>query len=225
MNTDGFRRKLERLLGWAALVLGLGTLAAGLALSPPEKMLGDTAGILYVHAGAAWASYLAGAVTATAALLYLGLRREALDHLAVAGAEAGLWLGTVTLLTGSLWGRGVSGWWWDWNDPRLVLTLFLWFLYAGYLTLRQFTEGARRARLSAVLALLGVPVMLLNHFALTLWQARVHPAPVILRPGGPAASPTYVWLLLLSFLAYTLLLGWMLLARARLESLREALEA
>lgn len=225
MVAHGPRRFAERILGWLALALGLGTLVTALWLSPPEKMLGDTAGILYVHAGAAWAGYLAGALCALFALLYLWRRQEGWDHLAVAAGEAGLLLCTVTLLTGSIWGRGVSGWWWDWNDMRLVLTLFLWFLYAGYLTLRQFTEGQRRARLSAVLALLGVPVMLLNHFALTLWQARVHPNPVILREGGPAASPTYVWLLLVSFLAYTLLLAWMLLARARLESLREALEA
>ena len=225
MIADGPRRKAERILGWLALSVGLGTMATALWLSPPEKMLGATAGILYVHAGAAWACYLAGAVTALAALLYLWRRQEAWDHLAVAGAEPGLWLCTVTLLTGSIWGRGVSGWWWDWSDMRLVLTLFLWFLFAGYLTLRQFTDGQRRARLSALLALLGVPVMVLNHFALTLWQARAHPNPVILRGGGPAASPTYVWLLLASFLAYTLLLAWMLLARARLEALRETLEA
>ncbi|MBK8540477.1 MAG: cytochrome c biogenesis protein CcsA [Ardenticatenia bacterium] len=223
--TSATWRRTERGLGWLALLLSAMTLVAGLWFSPSERVLGRMVGILYVHAGAAWTTYLAGGVTAIAALAYLRSRSEAWDGLAVAGGEAGLWLGTVTLLTGSLWARGAQGWWWRWDDPRLVLTLFLWFLYAGYLTLRQFTEGERRARLSAVLALLGLPVMVLNHFALTLWQPRFHPAPVIGRPGGPAASPQFLWLLGLSMLAYTVLLAWMLLGRARLESLRNALEA
>ncbi len=218
-------RRTERALGRIAFLLCAATVVAGIWLSPPEVMLGRMAGILYVHVGAAWTTYLAGSVTALAALAYLRGRAERWDRLAVAGGEAGLWLGTVTLITGSLWARGAQGWWWRWDDPRLVLTLFLWFLYAGYLTLRQFTEGERRARLSAILALLGLPVMVLNHFALTLWQPRYHPAPVIGRPGGPAASPQYLWLLGLSMLAYTVLLAWMLLGRARLESLREALDA
>lgn len=225
MMADSVWRRLERRLGWLALMLSAAIVVAGIWLSPPERVLGRMAGILYVHAGAAWTTYLAGGVTALAALAYLRRRSSRWDHLAVAGGEAGLWLGTVTLVTGSLWARGAQGWWWRWDDPRLVLTLFLWFLYAGYLVLRQFTEGERRARLSAVLALLGLPVMVLNHFALTLWQQRYHPAPVITRAGGPAASPQFLWLLGLSLLAYTVLLAWMLLGRARLEALRDALEA
>lgn len=218
-------RRVERWCGWLALVLSTATVVAGLWLTPSERVLGRKIAILYPHVGAAWTTYLAGGVTALAALVYLRRRSSRWDHLAVAGVEAGLWLSTVTLVTGSLWARGTQGWWWRWDDPRLVLTLFLWFLYAGYLTLRQFTDGERRARLSAVLALLGLPVMVLNHFALTLWQPRFHPAPVLGRAGGPAASPQFLWILGLSLLTFTLLLIWMLLGRARLEALRDAMAA
>ena len=110
------------------------------------------------------------------------------------------------------------------DDLRLTLTLLLWFLYAAYLILRQYTEGERRATLSAVLALMGVPAMVLNHFAVTLFPA-FHPQPVAARPDGPALAGPFVVALVLSVVAYTLVYAWLLVVRVRLERLRDRVAA
>jgi len=217
--------RLERGLGGLAAGLAAALIYAGLVASPPEVVLKENVRILYIHAGAAWTAYLAYGLTALGSVLYLRSRRRRWDRLAVASAEAGVVLTAVTLITGSLWGNVAQGWWWRWEDPRLVITLFMFFLYTGYLILRQYTEGERRAALSAVLAIVGIPVMVLNHFAVTLWN-RFHPGPIIGRPDGPAvAGDAIMYTLLLSVAAYTVLFAYLVAARMRLEAAREAVEA
>ncbi|MCB9176657.1 MAG: cytochrome c biogenesis protein CcsA [Caldilineae bacterium] len=217
--------RLQRGLGWAAAISGIAALYIGLVGSPSEQFLGDLVRILYVHAGAAWVAYLAFGVTALASLVFLWRRQRAWDRLGLASAEIGVVLASLTLGSGMIWGRAAQGWWWRWEDPRLVLTLFMWFLYVAYLILRQFTEGERRALLSAVLAVIGVPTMILNHVALDIFQQRVHPQRTFIREGGPAASEPIVSALLLSVLAYTLLYAWLLLSRVRLEQARDVTRA
>jgi heme exporter protein C len=213
---------------------GLRLLAAGAAAAtavallmavraPDERVMGGNVKIVFVHAGAAWTAYVAYALAALGGLAYLVTRRRRWDRLALASAEWGVVLTSVTLVTGSLFGRATSNWWWNWGDVRLVVTLLLWFLYAAYLTLRQFVPGDAGRVASAVLALVGVPVMLLNHFAVTLWQ-RSHPPSVVLRPGGPAMDESLLVPLAVAQVAYLLVFAAVLLARVELERWRETEE-
>ncbi len=210
-----------RLLALGAIVAVVLALAWTVARTPPEQVLGSSIRILYVHVGAAVMSYVAYVVTAAGALLYLWRRQPRWDRLAVAAAELGLVFTTATLLTGSLWGRVAQGWWWTW-DARLTLTLVLWFVYAGYLMLRQYTVGDARAVLSAVLALIGLPLMVLNHLAVTLFRTQ-HPQAILARPGGPAVEQVYLTGVSLSLVVYLLLFVALLAARLRLEARRSEL--
>ena len=215
MSLSG-RRRAFRL---AVTLVVSAALIYAFAATPEEAIMGGLVRILYVHVGAAWTAYLAFGVTAAASAAYLAARKDALDRLAVASAEWGLVLTTVTLLTGSIWARSTQGWWWRWDDARLTLTLMLWFLYAAYLILRQYTEGRRRATLSAAIALAAVPAMILNHFATVLFPA-FHPPPVAARAEGPALAAAYSAGLALSVAAFTLLYVEVLAARADLEARR-----
>ncbi len=188
--------------------------------SPDERVMGVLIRILYVHAGAAITGYLAYGLAAIGSVMYLARRARRWDRLALSSAEWGVVLTTVTLVTGSLWGKGANGWWWNWSDARLVLTLFLWFLYAAYLVLRQFVPGESGRVISAILALIGVPVMVLNHFAVTLWQ-HAHPGPVMIRPGGPAMDPEIVRTVVVAIVAFALVFVTVLVKRMQLEALRD----
>jgi heme exporter protein C len=211
-------------LAWLTAVAAVAALIVAFVLTPPESAMGQRIRILYVHVGSAWTAYLSYVVTAFGAALYLRQRRRRWDHLAVGSAELGLVLTTLTLATGSLWGRSTQGWWWVW-EPRLTITLLMWFLYAAYLILRQYTEGERRAVVSAVLALAGVPTMILNHFAVVMFRS-FHPQPVIVRPDGPALeSPWYVVGMVLSLATFSLVYALFLLARMDLEVDRDELLA
>jgi heme exporter protein C len=165
----------RRVVGWITGVL-LVVYAASVIVAPIDSVQGVIQKILYVHPPLAYGAYLGFVITAIGGALYLWKGREIHDQLAVAGAEVGVIFCTLMMITGPIWAKGTWGHWWSW-DPRLTLTLLLWFVYLSYLLLRSFTEGAERtARFAAVYGVLGTLLIPLNYFVIDLFQGRaMHP--------------------------------------------------
>jgi heme exporter protein C len=151
---------------WAVLVI----------TAPIDSEQGAVQKILYVHVPCAFGAYLGFAITALSGVLFLWKDQDRFDRVAAAGAEVGVIYCTLTLLTGPIWARATWGHWWAW-DPRLTVTLMLWFIYLAYLLLRSFTEGsARTARFAAVYGIVGLFAVPLNYFAIDLFGgAAMHP--------------------------------------------------
>lgn len=167
--------RLRRPSGWllAALALAWGLVVA---FAPLDSVQGPIQKILYVHVPAAFAAYLGFTLTALGGALYLWRDDDAWDRLAAAAAEVGVLFCTLVIVTGPIWARGTWGRWWSW-DPRLTVTLLLWFVYLSYLLLRGFTEGSTRtARFAAVYGIAGLLAVPLNYFAIDLFGGRaIHP--------------------------------------------------
>lgn len=146
------------------------------ANAPLDGMQGVIQKILYVHVPAALGAYLGFFTTAVCGALYLRTGRERYDRLALSAAEVGVVFCTLNIASGPIWARGTWGHWWAW-DPRLTVTLLLWFIYLAYLMLRSFTEGSERtARFAAVYGLVGALAVPLNYFAIQLFGgAAMHP--------------------------------------------------
>lgn len=215
-----------KVLGFFAVVALGSTLALGLAL-PPTQEQGELSRLIAVHPPLAWAAYLSFGVTAVASVLWLTPRTRARrwDRLAVSSAEVGVVLTALTLATGSIWGRPTWGVWWTW-DARLTLTALMFFLYLGYLALRRVPADVDvRARRSAITALLALTVVPVNHFAVEWWRT--------LHQGRSLAELTprdnldgeYVAVMLLGFLAMTLVYAWLVVQRVRVEQVEERFEA
>ncbi|HEU0013277.1 MAG TPA: cytochrome c biogenesis protein CcsA, partial [Longimicrobium sp.] len=213
--------------------VGLGFLAATtLVLSfwmiffyaPTEREMGIVQRIFYVHVPSAWVAFLAFGIVALCSLGYLWLRDERLDAISVSAAELGVVFTTIVLITGPLWGKIAWGAWWVW-EPRLTLTLLLWFIYIGYFMLRNATENPERGkRFAAILGIVGAADIPLIHLSVQ-WYRSQHPKPVILNPEGPKADPLIVQALLVSLLGFTLLFFSLLLARYIVERLSARVEA
>ena len=167
-----------RTLQASGLVLaGLGLAAVALVVTAPtDRVQGVVQKILYVHVPCAFAAYLGFAITAVAGALYLWRNDERFDRVAASAAEVGVLFCTLTILSGPIWAKATWGHWWAW-DPRLTVTLLLWFVYLAYLLLRSFTEGsARTARFAAVYGILGVFAVPFNYLAIDLFGgAAMHP--------------------------------------------------
>jgi len=218
------RRLIRR--GYVLTVLGLlaaaGVYVLALRYTPMEVRQGLAQKIFYVHAPAAWGALVAFAVVGLVSILYLWLHDERLDLLAASSAEVGIAFSLVMLTTGPIWGKTVWGTWWTW-DARLTLTLFLFFLFVGYLALRAAVQDhGERARFSAVVGIMGLVLVPFIHLSVYLFRT-LHPQPVLLKPSAPSMPPEMLRALLSGMAAFTLLyIGFLTLryGLARLDNLR-----
>lgn len=195
-----------------ATVAGLFGLTILLAASAPtEATMGDAQRVLYLHVPVAWLGLTGLVVVAVTGFLYLTTRKTAWDYWSQAATELG-WLACgLTLATGSLWAHAAWGTAWTW-DPRLTTSFVLWLIYGGCLIVRQsIPDGDRRARVCAVLALLGaldVPLVVMA----TRWFRGMHPV-------APEMGTSMRWILLANVGAFTALFAVLLLHRkSQLES-------
>jgi heme exporter protein C len=187
---------------------------AAVFLAPTEASMGDAQRIVYIHVAVAWLGLLGYVVMAAAGAMYLVRRDLAWDHWALAAAELG-WLSCgLTLLTGSLWAHAAWNTWWTW-DPRLTASLILWTMYWGCLLVRGSLDAPhRRARLGAILAIVGaidVPLVVMA----TRWFRGLHPA-------SPAMEPSMRAVLLIHVAGFTALGAVLVVLRRgqlRLENL------
>jgi heme exporter protein C len=189
----------------AAAFLGLLVVyVLALAYTPVEVRQGVAQKIFYLHVPAAWCALLAFSLVGVTGALYLWLQDLRLDRFAAASAEVGVVFSAVMLTTGPIWAKPIWGTWWTW-DARLTLTLFLFFLFVGYLALRAaLHDRAERARFSAVVGILGLLLVPFIHLSVYLFRT-LHPQPIVLKPSAPSLPPEMLRTLLVSTLVFTLL--------------------
>jgi heme exporter protein C len=194
----GLGISLAALLGLAAVyVLALG-------YTPVEARQGMAQKIFYLHVPAAWSALIAFSLVGVTSALYLWLHDPRLDRFAAASAEVGVAFSAVMLTTGPIWAKPIWGTWWTW-DARLTLTLFLFFLFIGYLALRASVhDPAERARFSAVVGILGMLLVPFIHLSVYLFRT-LHPQPIVLKPSAPSLPPEMLRTLLVSTVVFTLL--------------------
>ena len=187
-----------------ALVLLAGVYLRALAFTPLESIQGPAQKIFYVHVPAAWSAMLAMGLVGFASILFLLMRDYRYDRFAAASAEVGTAFSLVMLTTGPIWAKPIWGTWWTW-DARLTLTLFLFFLFVGYLLLRgAVLETSLRARYSAVLGICGLVLLPFIHLSVYLFRT-LHPQPIVLKPSAPSLPGSMLVTLLASFVVFTLL--------------------
>ena len=203
-------RRTHFILPALAIIFMVAALAGALLLAPTEKTMGDVQRIFYFHLASAASAFVSFTCVFIASIGFIVRRAGAWDNLAVAAAEVGVLFTTFVLVTGPLWARPIWGQWWVW-DPRLTTTLILWFLYTGYLVLRQAISGHRGAIAAAAFAILAYVDVPVVYFSVRWWRG-IHPQ--VLRGGG-GLDPGMVLPLLVSVAAIVLLS--VLLIRERLN--------
>jgi heme exporter protein C len=186
-------------------LLGLcGVYALAIGYTPIEARQGVAQKIFYLHVPAAWSALMAFSLVGICGGLYLLLKDRRLDRFAASSAEVGVAFSVVMLTTGPIWAKPIWGTWWTW-DARLTLTLFLFFLFIGYLALRAaLHDPSERARFSAVVGILGLLLVPFIHLSVYLFRT-LHPQPIVLKPSAPSLPPEMLRTLLISLAVFSLL--------------------
>jgi len=201
------------------LLLASGLLFAGAALAwgyfvvPPDRLMGETVRILFLHVPTAWLGMGGWTAIAIASGVYLVWRHPLADLAARAAAVPGMIFTAVCLATGSIWGRPTWGTWWVW-DGRLTSMLVLLFLYFGYIALAQAVarEGGS-SRIPAIFGLVGaINIPIINRSV--VWWNSLHQPPSI-TAGKSAIDAEFLVPLLIAVLGFSLIFGGVVLARMR----------
>lgn len=213
------------LLICAVALLGLaGVYVLAIGYAPVEARQGLAQKIFYLHVPAAWSALVSFSMVGISSALYLWLKDARLDRFAASSAEVGVAFSAVMLTTGPIWAKPIWGTWWTW-DARLTLTLFLFFLFIGYLALRAaLVDPAERARFSAVVGILGMLLVPFIHLSVYLFRT-LHPQPVVLKPSAPSLPPEMLETLLTSVAVFTVLYVGLVTARYGIALAEEAREA
>ena len=223
-NPTRFMALSAAALQWLSAVAAL-TLAVGLYLtfwvSPPDYQQGQTVKIMYVHVPSAWLGMAAYLTVAASSFGLLVFRHPLADVSARAAAPIGAAFTLLALVTGSLWGKPMWGTYWVW-DARLTSVLLLFFLYLGLIALRSAVEDeSAAAKLTAVLALVGVALLPVIKFSVEWWATLHQPSTQF----TSTLDASFRTPLLVNAVGFTLLFACMHIKAMRNEVLRRRVKA
>lgn len=183
--------------------------------APTEKYMGHIQRIMYFHVPSAFIAFLAFFIVFACGILYLYTKNKKWDYLAVSSAEIGVLFTTIVLITGSLWARPVWNAWWVWDDPRLVTSLILWFIYIAYLLIRASVKGDERIRkFASIFGIIGFLDVPLVYFSVKWWRT-IHPK--VIDERGVHMPPEMANTLFYSIFAFQVLFITILVYRFILE--------
>ena len=207
------------IIGVAAFAAMLIALYLALVEAPSERVQGIHQKIFYIHVPSALIAYISIGVVAFGSIMYLWKRTPNWDRLAYASAEIGVILTTLTLVTGSVWGRPVWGAWWSWADARLVTTLVMWLVYVSYLMLRSLGDrGPGTSRAAAVLGILGFANVPITYLSVGF----LHPDPTLASSDRPESAILVPFLV--GMVAFMLLYVYLMALRMRLDEAQHDLD-
>ncbi|MBK5225515.1 MAG: c-type cytochrome biogenesis protein CcsB [Thermoleophilia bacterium] len=96
---------------------------------------------------------------------------DVLDEVSYRGIAFGFPLLTIGIITGAIWADQAWGRWWGW-DPKETWSLITWLFYGAYLHTR-LTMGWR-GRHSAIIAVIGLIVVLFTYLGVNLFLSGLH---------------------------------------------------
>ena len=191
---------------------------------PDELNQGAIFRIIYFHVPSAITSFAGFFLAMFMSLAYLVKKDLRFDAVAASITEVSFAFTTITLITGSIWGRIIWGIWWTW-DYRLTSFFICWLLYVGYLMLRRaIDDPTTRARMCAVLSIFACVDVVIVWKSIE-WFRTQHPGPVLsIRSGGgmaPGMEAPIWW----NFLALMMLATVLVLIRMRQEAMQREIDS
>jgi len=202
--------RVRVLMSLAGVAVGIGLWFA--LTAPPDALQGGYSRLLGIHPPSMWVAFIAFGVTALGSVMWLVKKTDRWDRLASASVEVGVIFTAIGLFTGMVWGQAVWGTPWDWQDPRLMSTAVMFFVYLGYIALRNaIDDPVVRARRSAILGTIAVVQVPLVYFSVNLFRT-LHQTQSI-RPDGSTMPDEMLLAMFVNMGAFMVLYAALMVAR------------
>lgn len=209
-----FARIASPTLAVIAVIAAVIGLYLSLYASPAERDQGEAVRMMYVHVPAAWCAMAAYTGLAIASFVSFVWRHSLADSAARASALPGAAMTFLALATGSLWGKPIWNTWWEW-DGRMTSVLVLLFIYLAYMAIWSIIEDKKRAaRLAAIFGMVGWINIPIIKYSVEWWNSLHQPASIS-KIGAPSMPIEIIAPLLTMALAYTAVLGWLIINGVR----------
>jgi heme exporter protein C len=170
-------KKFERAgntLNWAAAIMLVISLFLVFFFAPQERTMGNVQRIFYFHVGGAWVAAITFGIALIAGVSYLRNPSNNKDTIALASVEIGIIFTTMTIVSGSVWGRPAWLTWWTWT-PRLTSITVLWLVYMAYFMLRGAVDDEeRKKRFAAVYVIAAFVTVIMTYISIRLLRD-IHP--------------------------------------------------
>lgn len=219
-------RFLKILDGVTFALLALAT-AMVFLYAPEEAVMGQVQRVFYFHVATAWVGMLGYLVAAGVGVAYLRSGDRKWDLAGLSAVEIAMVFLIIAIITGSIWARPIWNTWWTW-DPRLTTVTIMELVYAAYLMLRSGIEDPeRRARFSAVYAIIGFISVPLTFLSIRIFRT-IHP--IVIAGSDPSATGTFdmtprmLQTFLFSLFVFSVIFADLLWHRVRLGKLADTVE-
>jgi heme exporter protein C len=220
---------VTRILGWVLVPLVLIALYMSLFVAPAEATMGEVYRVFFFHLPANIVSFVLFFIACVAGIALLRTRNATWDMWGAAAVEVGILASFIGTATGSIWARPIWNTWWTW-DPRLTTITILLLTYIGYMMLRgALDDPERRARYSAIFAILAFANIPIVWFAPRILDRTIHP--VMVGGNNPDAQGEMVlsgdmtitlWMCMVAFMLFFI---WLWLKRVQLMRREAEVEA
>ena len=206
-------KRLTPILLAVGIVASVGAITWGLIVVPPDRLMGETVRIIFIHVPTAWLGMAGWMTIAGSSLAYIVWRHPLAALAARAAAVPGVVFTALCLVTGSIWGRPTWGTWWEW-DGRMTSMLVLLFLYLGFIGLANASEERGSvSKVTAIYAIVGaINLPIINRSV--VWWNSLHQGPSITARGS-TIDGAILWPLWLTLTGFSLLFAGVVVMRMR----------
>jgi len=162
------------------IVILLVGLAYSLFISPPDYIQGDSVRIMYVHVPSSFIALGCFGFIGIASIFNLVFKIKLMPLLAKSIAPIGCAFSTISIVTGSLWGKPTWGIWWVW-DARLTSMIILLLFYIFYILSWKFISNFEKAnKVTSVIGIIGSFNLPVIKYSVDWWNTLHQPSSITL---------------------------------------------
>ena len=177
------------------LLIFLLGLTYALLLSPSDYIQGDSVRIMYVHVPSSFIALGSFGFIGICSILNLVFKIKFISLVSKSLVKLGFVFCTISILTGSLWGKPTWGVWWAW-DARLFSMGILFIFYLTHVLIWKFIKNFEKAsKINSLVGLVGIFNLPVIRYSVEWWNTLHQPSSITL-----TSAPTIHYSMLLPLL-------------------------